>query len=236
MNVEQVPSGKELANEVAHVTPFLSHFSNFCETLEIPSTIFFQSDVLFHHLEEVRELQKAGHEIGIKISEHEWQQVNKRKACVRQLREKLTEAGLKSVHMLRAPVDLSEEELRMIHEYAFENLPVSEDPMPHIGLKYGVLPLGKVVSMNLENWSDLNDDELLATVNRLRNEQKKNAVPSFVIFEASSWEFQALPGLSYTGGENFTALSKKLNFLSKQTKMEFQTLSQFCKSCIKNAR
>jgi len=124
-----------------------------------------------------------------------------------------------------------ETDLEYMHELGFEHLPTSEDPMPHIRVKY-LLPFGYTFVMNLENLLATDDDELLEILGRICALQKKNKVSPFVIFECNSWEFQSRDYVDYASGENFTGLSKKIAFLKEHMELEFLSLSDFCKSCM----
>lgn len=124
--------------------------------------------------------------------------------------------------MLRAPLDLNEEDLDLAHEHGFEFLPVSEDPDPEIVWRLG-LPHGRVLRFNIENWMEHSEEWILASVQRLRNYHQEAGLQAFLIFEWSSPQA--------ANGEAFTELGKKLAFLQKHMELEFMTLSDFCASC-----
>lgn len=220
----------ELPEDNSELSAFLERFSEFTEQLEIPSTIFVQSDLLEPFATPLKALQKKGHELGIKTVESEWLTSPMRRSTLRSIREQVKELDFKKVHMLHPPLDVSQQDLEILHEAQFESLPVSEDPWPHVEFHHGI-PYGHMNRMSLRRFLELNDEELLAAVNRLRAYQKKNGLEPFLIFECDNLEFSSRDDLDYASGENFTLLSRKLAFLKEQMELQFMTLSDFCKSC-----
>jgi len=146
------------------------------------------------------------------------------------VRETLEQVKIKNVRMLRPPLEVSEQDLEILHEAGFESLPVSEDPWPHVEFHWGI-PFGYVYKMKLRTFLELDEEDLLEAVNRLRAYQKKHGLTPFLIFECDSIEFASREDLDYASGENFTLLSKKLAFLKEHMELSFMSLSEFCKSC-----
>ena len=204
------------------VPAFLEHFLEFTGQLEIPGTIFVQSDLLESLASELLTMQEKGHELGMKTMESEWLTSPMRRSSLRTIREQLAEQKIQDVRQLRAPLEISEQDLEILHEAGFESLPVSEDPWPHLEFHYGV-PLGSIHKMNLKTFVESDDEELLAAVNRLRAYQKSNGLKPYLIFECDSSEFFS--------HENFSLLSRKLAFLKENMELEFLVLSDFCKKC-----
>ncbi len=219
VNVEQAYAALSLPHEVEHIPPFLERFSEFCATLEIPSTLLVQDDLFEPYFEELRDMQKAGHEIGV-LGE---------KKNLRTVKDGLKNLGLKKVRMFRPVKEFGDADLKYIHEFGFDYLPSSEDPMPQIVFKF-LVPFGRSVVMNLKNFIEMDEEELLGAVDRLRSYQNKNGVPPYLIFECSSWEFQSRKHADWASGENFTELSKKIAFLKEHMDIEFMGLSGFCRS------
>jgi hypothetical protein len=211
------------AHEDSELSVFLERFREFCGNLGIPSTIFVQSDMLALFRDEK-------HELGVKMLEQDWLTAPMRRSALRDLRALLDENGLEKVRMLRTPLEPSEQDVEILHEAGFESLPVSEDPWPHVEFHWGI-PYGHILKMNLETFLELDDDELLESVNRLRAYEKENGVHPFIIFECHSYEFSSRDDLAYASGENFSVLSRKLALLKEHMDIEFMTLSEFCKSC-----
>ncbi len=222
VNLEQ-ESAHELPHEDSILLPFLERFSEFCAQWSMPSTLFIQSDLLEPFSEELLSLHEGGHELGVKLTRAEWVSLPSRKKALRAVRERLEGNGFKDVRMLRAPLDLDDEEdLDLAHEAGFEFLPVSADPDPTIAWKWGI-PHGRMVKMNMEMVLEMSDASFLASVNRLRSYQKHHGMEPYLIFE---WSVAENPS-----GEAFTELAKKLTFLKQHMGLEFMTLSQFIKSC-----
>jgi glycosyltransferase involved in cell wall biosynthesis len=216
-------SAHELPREDSVLVPFLERFSEFCAQWRMPSTLFIQSDLLEPFAEELLSLHEGGHEVGVKLTKAEWVSLPSRKRALRAVRERLEANGFKDVRMLRAPLDLDDEEdLDLAHEAGFEFLPVSEDPDPSLAWKWG-LPHGRMIKMNMEEVLKMSDEHFLAGVNRLRSYQKHHGMEPYLIF---GWSVKESPS-----GEAFTELAKKLTFLKQHMDLEFMTLSQFCKSC-----
>ncbi len=218
------------SNDEAEIPAFLGRFSEFTAQLEIPSTVFVQSDLLESLAPELLTLQEKGHELGVKTLENEWLTIPMRLRALRAVRELLAEQKIQDVRMLKAPLEISEQDLDVLHEAGFETLPVSEDPWPHIEFHYGI-PFGSVHKMNLKTFLELEDEDLLAAVNRLRSYQKKNGLKPYLIFECDSSEFSSNDYAEWASGENFSLLSRKLALLKENMELEFLTLSGFCKSC-----
>lgn len=213
----------ELPHEDSVLVPFLERFTEFCVQWSMPSTFFIQSDLLEPFAEELLSLHDGGHELGVKVTKSEWVSIPSRKKALRALRERLEKSGFKNVHMLRAPLDLDDEDdLDLAHESGFEFLPTSEDPDPVLTWKWA-LPFGRMMKFNMSALLEMSNDTFLASVNRLRSYQKNNGVEPFLIFE---WDLVDSPS-----GEAFTELAKKLSHLKEHMDLEFMTLSQFCKSC-----
>ncbi|MFA4815247.1 MAG: glycosyltransferase family 4 protein [Candidatus Gracilibacteria bacterium] len=229
-NLIQAHLSEELPGENAEIPGFLERFSEFCTQLQVSSTIFVQSDLLEPFMTELKKLLEGGHELGIKILDQEWLTMPMRRSTLRELRDRLDKLGLPEVRMLRLPLDPSEQDLEALHEAGFESLPTSEDPWPHVGFHWGI-PFGHIMKMNLLTFVELEDEQLLEAVNRLRAYEKEHGIPPFLIFECDSTEFISRDELKYASGENFTILSKKLAFLKEHMDLEFHTLSEFCKSC-----
>ena len=181
-----------------------------------------QSDLLESLASELLTMQEKGHELGIKTMESEWLTSPMRRSSLRTIREQLAEQKIQDVRQLRAPLEISEQDLEILHEAGFETLPVSEDPWPHIEFHYGV-PFGSIHKMNLKTFIESDDEDLLAAVNRLRAYQRSNGLKPYLIFECDSSEFFS--------HENFSLLSRKLAFLKENMELEFLVLSDFCKKC-----
>ncbi len=229
-NLVQAHVTDELPHENAEIPMFLERFTEFCAQLEVPSTIFIQSDLLEPFAEELKTLHEGGHELGVKILDQEWLTAPMRRSTLRDLRNRLDQLGLSDVRMLRVPLELSEQDLEIMHEAGFDSLPTSEDPYPHVEFHWGV-PFGHILKMNLMSFIKWDDEELLEAVNRLRAYEKDNGVHPFLIFECDSTEFTSREELEHASGENFTLLSKKLAFLGEHMDLEYHTLSEFMKSC-----
>jgi glycosyltransferase involved in cell wall biosynthesis len=230
VNVEQPNASEELPHEVAHIQPFLERLSDFTGGLGIPSTLLIQSDLLPPFAEEFRAMQDLGHELGFKLSQPQWNNPPDRKKVLRQLRELAEIHEIPRCHFVRISADLSEEDYDLLQEHGFDSLPVSEDPLPRLEWRFGV-PHGHPTPMNLLNFLTLSEDKLLKCVNRLRIEQKARKMPSFLIFECNSWEFQSRDDIPYASGQNFTELAKRLAFLREHMDLNFMSLSEFCESC-----
>lgn len=209
--------------------PFLQRFTEFCAQLEIPSTIFFQSDRLKDQATAIRALQAGEHEIGVQTSEIEWVTSPMRRSTLRDVQSVLQELGLENITMIQPPFIPSEQDIEIIHEAGFETLPTSEDPWPTVEFHYGI-PFGHRYAMNLKSLLEWTDEEFLEAVNRLRAYEKKLGLPLFLIFECDSDEFVSQEESDYASGENFTFLSKKLTFLKNALPVQFLTLSALCKS------
>lgn len=201
---------------------FLERMTELLSQLEMPATIFIQSNLIEAFADEIVALQEGGHEVGVKLLKSEWTTLPLKKKAIRTARETIEKVGLKNIRMLRSPTDVTGDELDYAHENGFEYLPVSEDPDPQIVWKF-FMPFGKTTPMNLKSFLELNDDALLHSINRLRSFQKHYGLDPFVIFECSNDDFD--------NGENFTGLSKKLAFLREQVEVIPMTLSSFCESC-----
>lgn len=222
VNLEQ-DAPDELPHEDHVLVPFLERFSEFCAQWRMPSTLFIQSDLLEPFAEELLSLHEGGHELGVKLTKPEWISIPSRRKALRSVRERLAAAGFEDVRMLRAPLDLDDEEdLGLAHEFGFEFLPVSEDPDPVVFRKW-LLPFGKTFKMTMENVLELSDDAFVASVKRLCTFQRHHGIPPFLIFE---WSVKENPS-----GEALTEFSKKLTLLEQHMDLDFMTLSQFCKSC-----
>lgn len=229
-NLVQSHLSEELPDENAEIPLYLERFSEFCSHLEVPSTVFIQSDLLESFTEELKAMHSTGHELGVKIMEQDWITPPMRRSTLRDLRDRLDKLGLGHVRMIRVPLELSEQDLEILHEGGFESLPTSEDPLPHVEFHWGI-PFGHIMKMNLLTFVEMDDEELLHAVNRLRAHEKDHGVHPFLIFECDSTEFTSRDELEHASGENFTLLSKKLAFLQEHMDLEFHTLSEFCKSC-----
>jgi glycosyltransferase involved in cell wall biosynthesis len=220
VNIEQAYSASALPHEVEHVAPFIEHFSELSSSLEIPSTLYVQDDLFEPYLEELKAMQKSGHELAV-LGE---------KKNLRGVKEGFKDLKLKGLRLFRPVEGFADGELKYVHELGFEYLPTSEDPLPRIGWRF-VVPFGRRVVMNLKNVIKMSDEEFLDAVNRLRSYQRDNGVSPYLIFECSSWEFQSRDYAAWASGENFTELSKKIAFLKEHMEIEFMGLSDFCKSC-----
>ncbi|MFA6023853.1 MAG: glycosyltransferase [Candidatus Gracilibacteria bacterium] len=229
-NISQAHLGEGLPAESEEIPAFIERFSEFCAHLQVPSTLFVQQDLLGAFPVEIKNMQELGHELGIQILEHDWLTAPMRRSVLRALREELNALGLSEVRMVRVPAAPSEQDLEILHEAGFEWLPTSEDPYPSVEFHWGI-PFAHFLKMNLRSFLELEDQELLEAVNRLRAEQKDHGVNPFVIFECDSAEFTSREDLPHAGGENFTELSKKIAFLKEHMDLDFHTLSEFCKSC-----
>lgn len=231
VNIEQSYSPSELPHEVEHIPSFLERFTEFCAQLEMPSTFFVQSSLMEPFQEEIESLRAGGHELGVQPEKTASKLPEKRKQ-LRNLKKELEGKSMEEVLMFRTHRSIGERELNAIHQNGFEHLPVTEDPQPEIFWRFGV-PFARTVRMDLKHVLRMSDEELLASVNRLRAYQKENGIDPYLIFECSSWEFQSRDHVDYAGGENFTALAKKIAFLREHMDIEFLTLSSFCKTCSK---
>lgn len=229
-NLVQAHLTEELPDENAEIPVYLERFSEFCAQLEVPSTVFIQSDLLEAFSVELNNMQASGHELGVKIMEQDWITAPMRRSTLRDLRLRLDNLGFTEVRMIRTPLEVSEQDLEILHEAGFESLPTSVDPYPHVEFHWGV-PFGHIMKMNLLSFIEMEDDELLSAVNRLRAHEKENGVHPYLIFECDSTEFTSREELEHASGENFTVLSKKLAFLKEHMDLEFHTLSEFCQSC-----
>ncbi len=208
-------------HSLEYLEEFFEHYEDFCKSSDLKSSLFITEEVLNTFKNNVLEFQTEGHEIGVKAVAEEWQDGPERKKTLRRMHEMLSEQGWKDVRMFRAPTTVSDKDLDAIHQMGFESLPVTEDPKPHIDWESGV-PSGQNLVMDLNNFLELSQEELLEAVIRIRTHQEENGMPPYVIFQASSWELR---------GENFSELSRRLAFLKENMKVEFLTLSEFCKSC-----
>ncbi|MFA5793376.1 MAG: glycosyltransferase [Candidatus Gracilibacteria bacterium] len=221
LNLEH-DSPEILPSEDSVFDAFLERMTEFLSQLDMPGTIFIQSNLIEAFANEIVALQEGGHEIGVKLLKSEWLTGPIRKKAIREVRETLTRIGIKNVRMLHAPGEIIDEELEYAHENGFEYLPVSRDPDPQIIWKF-LLPFGKSTPMDLSSFLALSDEALLTSINRLRSFQKHYGMEPFIIFECSNEDF--------TSGENFTGLSKKLALLREEMEIKPMTLSVFCESC-----
>jgi glycosyltransferase involved in cell wall biosynthesis len=221
VNVTQPYAPGQLPHETEHIQPFLERFSEFTANLEMPATIFVQEDLLDPFFEEFHAMQNSGHELGV-FGE---------KKNLRTTKERLSALTLQDVRMFRSKEELADHDLKYVHEQGFETLPTSQDPAPHLDWKWG-LPFGRIVKFDLKNLLEWDDELLLQSVNRLLSYQRENGIDPYLIFECNSWEFQSRDEAAYASGENFTKLARKLAVLRDKFEIEFQTLSDFCKSCI----
>ncbi len=229
VNVEQAPGNRLLPEETEHVSAFLERFKDFCSILEIPSTLFFESDLLPHHKEALEDLISRGHELGVKARGADWVKATQRKGLIRSLREQLDKLGLLNVHMFRIHGKPDEEELTFLHEHGFEFLPVSEDPIPGLRFSYG-FPIIERVFFNLKSFLSWSDEERLGAIDRLRIYCQKNGIDPFIVFECSSWEFETQDGQDHASGENFTKLSQAISHLRSEISVDFMTLQELCQS------
>lgn len=203
-----------------YLEEFFKHYEGFCKNGDLKSSLFATEEVLTNFKDEVLAFQTSGHEVGMKASADEWQDGPERKKTLRKMNEMLSEQGWKNVRMFRAPTNVSDKDLDAIHQMGFESLPVTEDPKPHIDWESG-LPSGQSLHMNLKNFLELSEEKLLEAVHRIRAHQEEHGIPPYIIFQAVSWELR---------GENFSELSRRLAFLKEHMKVEFLTLSEFCKA------
>lgn len=221
---EQLPEENEKSLE------FLKRFSEFCAHLEIPSTVFVQEDLLKPSLTEFSALQAEGHELGIAITQNDWLTLPTRRTTLRRIKETLEMHELKSVRFVRPPMELGEQDMDALREADFDSLPPSEDPKLILEW-HGALPFGRKAVMNLKQFLEWDNEDLLDAIKRLAAYEKNQELPLFLIFECSSFEFSSREDLPYASGENFTLLAKKFAFLKEHLDLEFRTLSDFCKSC-----
>ncbi len=228
VNVEQAPGSRELPEEDTHVQAFIEQFKSFAETWDLKATLFFEADFFEPHAQLIAGLAAAGHEIALKGVDTDWESIPARRKSLRRLRDEMNRLGMNQVMMFRPPVEPSEAELSDLHEYGFEYIPVSEDPLPTIRWSWKG-PYGQPVEMKLEEWLEQDDDETLESVNRLRSEERTHGLDPYLIFECNSFDFSSVEGLSYASGENFSQLSRRLSFLKDQMDLEFVTLSGFLK-------
>ena len=184
-NLVQAHLMEALPDENAEIPVYLERFSEFCAQLEVPSTVFIQSDLLESLSTELKNMQDGGHELGVKIMEQDWITPPMRRSTLRDLRDRLDSLGLNEVRMIRTPLELSQQDLEILHEGGFESLPTSEDPWPHVEFHWGI-PFGHVMKMNLLSFIEMDDHELLSAVNRLRAHEKEHGVHPFLIFECDS--------------------------------------------------
>lgn len=228
VNVEQAYSFSELPHEVEHIDSFMKRFSEFCEQLDVQSTLFVQRDLMETLLEDLEGMQEDGHEIGVHALNSDWQDRPTRRKMLRQMRDEQKDLGI-APKMFRAPQGVDDTDLGILHEQGYEFLPVSQDPKPQVEWHRG-LPFGSVLRLNLENILRMSDEELLSVVNRLRNVQHENGLDPFLIFECHSWEFQSRDHAAHASGENFSKLAQKIAFLKGHMELNFMTLSSFCSS------
>lgn len=185
-----------------------------------------------------------------------WVHPLERKKNLKKIWEAVEASGLKSVRAFRAPNLITDQTtLKLEQESGFEidssspamlgrkpiakikgglcRVPVSRDPMPHIRWKY-FMPFGNYIVMNLYNFLELPEHELLGAINRLREYHRKNKVAPHLVFLCHSWEFQSRDDMPYCRGENFTELSKKIAMLKAHMDLEFMTLTELCTSLYAN--
>lgn len=181
-----------------------------------------------------------------------WNSLPKRKKSLRIIKELISFLGLKDVIAFRAPnMVIDSSSLNLIKEAGFEidssaasmlgakplpslknglcRVPVSRDPMPHIQWRFG-LPFGNYKVMNLKNFLDMSDEELLVTVNRLREYHRLNNFHPHLVFLCHSWEFQTRDHLDYAKGENFSLFARKIAFLKDHMDLEFMTITDLCRN------
>lgn len=234
-NLVQFTMGDELPDENTEIPTFLERFSEFCAQLEAPSTLFIQAELLESLHKECLVLKEGGHELGVRVNEKDWITLPQRRSTLRALRDELSSLEMGDVRFLRVPLEPSEQDLEVIHEFGFETLPTSEDPWPRIEFHWGI-PFGTVLKMNLKAFVEEDDEDLIEAIRRLAALQKENGVSPYIIFECDSTEFFSREELSHASGENFTRLAKKIAVLRETMSIEFCTLSDFCKSCNMDAK
>lgn len=200
---------------------FFEPFLEFCKKGEFSASLLATKEVLEEYLDELQESQNRGHEIGVKAQSSEWQDGPEKRKLLRQLNELLSVQGWKGVRMFRAPAEVNEKDLELIHQMGFENLPVSEDPKIRFAWE-GALPKMRKSPMDLEHFLQMENSELLEAVVRIRAQAEAHGLMPYLIFQASSTSLR---------GEKFTELAKRLAFLKEHMEVEFLTLSEFCKSC-----
>ncbi len=209
-----------LPHEDAVLVPFLERFTEFCAQWSIPSTVFFQTELLEPFHEEILALQEGGHEVGLRLGSNDWSSLPVRKKALRTARETLNRLDIKA-RMVHLPADPKQEDLELLHSNGFEFLPVSEDPDPLIEWRKS-LPVGRIVRMNIGTFLKDVPEAFLQRIHRLCAYQKHHGMDPFLIFE---WDLE-----EEAGGEAFTELAKKFSFLKEHMDLEFMTLDQFCKS------
>jgi len=209
---------------------FLQRSVEFAKTLEIPLTFFFDEALLAMLADPIRELQDMGHEVGIKVLQGDWNSIPGQKKSLRKLQEHLAELNLKNIRMIRPAKEIGPETLELIHEHGFEFLPVTEDPVTKLEWHYA-LPFGRHIRMDMENLLKLEDDELIESIGHIQRYWRAHNLPPFIVFEAHSWEFTSQEDESHASGENYSRLAQRLALLDKHSKLEYLSLSAFCKSC-----
>lgn len=234
-NLVQFTAGDELPDENTEIPTFLERFSEFCAQLEAPSTLFIQAELLGSLHKECLVLKEGGHELGVRVSEKDWITLPQRRSTLRVLRDELNSLNMGDLRFLRLPLQPSEQDLEILHEFGFETLPTSEDPWPRIEFHWGI-PFGKVFKMNLKAFVEEDDEDLIEAIRRLAAFQKDHGVAPYLIFECDSTEFISRDELPHASGENFTQLARKIATLREHMELEFCTLSDFCKSCKMGAK
>jgi glycogen(starch) synthase len=231
VRLEQAPGAQLLPHELEEVPGFLERLSEFCSAQEMPSTVFVERDLFEPFRAEIQMLHELGHELGIQLLGSEWLATSPtRRKAIRTSREQLNTLGLNELAFFKVKGEVDADDLDYAHQHDLDFLAPSEDPLPRLYTKYG-LPFAHIQIMNLKTFVESSEEDLLAAVNRLKILHQQNKVMPFLIFECSSWEFFSQEGLPYTGGKNFTELSKKLAFLRSHMDIDFLTLSEFRKLC-----
>ncbi len=209
---------------------FLQRTVEFADTLEIKLTLFFDEALLDMWAETIKELQKMGHEIGLIPSRQSWKNLPAQRKALRQLQDNLAAKNLQNIRMLRPKTEINETMLDIIHEYGFEYLPVSEDPVSLLEWRYA-LPFASYLRMDLKNLLNMSEDELLASIRHIQAFWKAHSFPPFIVFEASDWEFYSHEEHPHAAGENFSVLAQKLSLMEDHSQIKYLSLSKLCEAC-----
>jgi glycosyltransferase involved in cell wall biosynthesis len=212
------------------IESFLQRSVEFADAQGIAITFFFDEAILEMMSDPIKQLQKMGHEIGVKIPSGDWSTIPGQKKSLRHLQDHLAELNLSDVRMLRPPQEITEETMELIHEHGFEYLAVSEDPVTKLIWHYA-LPFGRHIRFDLETMLRLSEEELIESLGHLQRYWKAHGIHPFMIFASHSWEFTSQDDDSHASGENFSRLARLLAMIDNHADVEYLSLSAFCKSC-----